>query len=151
MDSMVRSREITGSRFKFAGILVICLAAAVASWRYGTSHYGGLRGIIVYLAPPFCLLGSAVCIVMLVSPMRLVLDRDGFTVKGGMTLSPRKEHWSDVSEFFVQRFARGVTMIGYKYRRSGTEAGLPGGWTLSTEEMVRMLNQHRAEALTGLR
>ena len=147
---MVSSKEIRGSRLKFAGILVICLAGAVASFGFRSAHYGGFRGIIVYLAPAFFVLGMAVCIVALVSPMRLMLDRDGFTVKGGLIFSPRKEHWSEISEFFVQRYARGVTMIGYN-RRSGTLAGLPSGWTLSTQEMVWMLNRYRAEALAGPR
>jgi hypothetical protein len=150
MDTMVRSKEIRGSRLKTAGYLVICLAAAVASYGLRTAHHSGLRGIVLYLALPLCLLATAIFMVVLVSPMRLVLDRDGFTVKGGLIFSPRKEQWSDVGEFFVLRLARGGKMIGYR-RKSGTDAGLPGGWALSTVEMVGMLNRYRAEARAGPR
>ena len=100
---------------------------------------------------------------LLIRPPRLLLDRQGFTLVGGLIRSPKTIPWRDVEAFFVYRLPRGGKMIGYNYRPGvrevtalarvgrafGADGALPKGWTLSPEKMVDELNAYRAWASGG--
>ena len=104
---------------------------------------------------------SCVFAFLLFRPQRLLLNHEGFTLSGGLVRSPKQVHWHDIEEFYLLSLPRGGGIIGYNFkpgarpqslmlklnRGFGAEAGLPRGWTASSEEMVEELNEYRNEVL----
>lgn len=106
---------------------------------------------------------SVVFVGLLIRPQRLLLDRQGFTLVGGLIRSPKTVAWRDIEPFFVYRLPRGGKMIGYNYREGvredtamrrlgralAADGVLPKGWPMSPEKMVAELNGYRERALGG--
>ena len=94
----------------------------------------------------------------LIRPQTLRFDADGLTLDGGLARRPTRELWRDVAGFFVYRGPRGAKLIGYNYksgrappgklttlaRSIGAEGGLPGGWPMSPDELVQLLEAYRS-------
>jgi hypothetical protein len=150
---------MTTSRRKVALYLAGSLTfAGVAAWALQHSESGAWK---LQAAIAFFGLCALVFAWRLVRPQRLLLDREGFTLLGGLARSPRKVAWRDLDGFFVYRLSRGTKMIGYNYRPGarevprlarfsrpfGADGALPMGWKQSPEAMVAQLNAYRAGAL----
>lgn len=104
---------------------------------------------------------------LVVRPMRLTLDSNGFTLTGGWKRSPRFVAWRDIdgpmSTYWI---GRGQSAIGYNlvegsnsdsrgagYRQDNfrllPEANLPDVWRISAEQLADEINAYRTEALGG--
>ena len=105
---------------------------------------------------------ALVFVVLLVRPRRLVLDRGGFSISGGLALKPAVTDWADVTEFFPVRIRVGANMVGFNYAAdaknkpratwaakplSGADGGLSGVWPCSPGELAEKLNAYRDRAL----
>lgn len=157
----MNATEISGSRGKMAlylGGSLAFVAVAALLLQHPTQDAGELQ-----LGLGFFGLCAAVFAWRLISPQRLRLDDEGFTVLVGFAKSPRKIYWRDIDRFFIYRLPRGVEMIGFNYRpdardvspmvrisrQLGADGWLPKGWTLSPAQMVDMLNAYRLKAEAG--
>jgi hypothetical protein len=103
---------------------------------------------------------SAVFIVLLLRPQRLVLNDEGLLLSGGLQRSPTKIAWRDVSEFFIVPIRPGTSMIGFNYanalnrprgaafsrRISGADGAISGVWPGSKKALVDQLNAYRERA-----
>ena len=120
----------------------------------------------LWLGGVFFGLGCLIAVWMLIRPMSLVLDGEGFTLKGGMVRRENRIPWRDIESFFVYRgLPRGVQMIGFRYRPNrrpnpriaavvqaivgGADGALPKGWPLNPQAMVDKLNAYRERALAA--
>ena len=93
-------------------------------------------------------LGVCMGLALLARPQTLLLDSAGFTLAGGLNLTPQKTAWRHVERFFVNHegfFSPGT--VGLRYRGLPGERILPGQWELPTREMVARLNAYRERAL----
>ena len=105
---------------------------------------------------------ALVFVVLLVRPRRLTLDRNGFSISGGLAWKTMAADWADVTEFFPVSVRVGASMVGFNYaadsknkppatwvakRISGADGGLSGVWPCSTGELAEQLNEYRERAL----
>jgi hypothetical protein len=157
---MLQTEEITASRLKTILMLLGCLAfVGIAlwlprepgqseQWRWWTEAFFGL-GVLIFSW-------------LLVRPQRLILDPEGFTVRGGLVRFPKKVLWPTIDPFFIYRLPRGGKMIGYNFRPGaevsrgfltkvarglGAERALPRLWPGSPDRLVEQLNAYRDQAL----
>lgn len=113
------------------------------------------------LALIFFGLCSALFAWLLVSPGRLLLDAEGFTVKGGFGLIPWKVRWRDVGAFVPFEYPGGRRVVGFRYapgkahpsrrrftRWAGADEVLPI-WGRSPEKIIDQLDAYRAQALAA--
>jgi hypothetical protein len=159
---MLPQKEFTSSPVKTVLLLVVSLGmlgAAVLPPR-GSALPEPMR----WAAGGFFGLCAIVFAWLLVRPMRLILDPQGFTIGGGLVLSPKKTRWSDVDQFFVYSIAPARKMIGVNYkpgvhdqsklvkfsrRTAGVDGALPILSRSSPEQLVAELNDYRKRALEG--
>ena len=105
---------------------------------------------------------ALVFVVLLVRPRRLTLDRNGFSISGGLAWRASATDWAEVTDFFPIRVRVGASMVGFNYsadaknkRRgtwiakgiSGADGGLSGVWPCSIGELAEQLNAYRERAL----
>lgn len=105
----------------------------------------------------FCALGVPACAWVFIRPRVLILDGSGLAI-GSVRRSRLIVAWRDVQGFHVRKQKR-YKSIGFRFepgaktplnRRPGVELSLPGGgWQLSTEKMVEVLNAYRLQALNS--
>ena len=132
--SVPRPEEFVSSRIKavwgLLGSLVFVMISAVAE-AAGDSN-GMLRAGLVFFG--FC---AMVFAWMLARPQRLKLDRQGFTLSGGLMRSPKKTRWQDVGEFYVRDLRPGARIVAFTYSPDakvpfggalGRSGGLAGLW-----------------------
>ena len=156
-------REIKSSRLKFLGYLAGSLTfVGLIVWMFNEG-VDDTRRTWFWFGLLFFGLCSIVFLGMIIRPMSLLLDGEGFTLSGGLIRSPKKVRWKDIGEFYVYRVPRSGTMVGYNFRpgarpesvmlelnrKLGAEAALPSGWPMSAEQMVDELNAFRAQALSA--
>ena len=106
-------------------------------------------------------LGIPVLVAMLVRPIRLILDQDGFTLDGRYR-APRKTAWRDVEEFVVYQLPKGGKVVTYNLaphvrknsalarfvREHGGDHCLSNLWPLPIETLAETLNAYRSRALS---
>lgn len=141
--------EITASRKKTTLYLILSLGF-VASGVLLPNKDGSLLW-----ASAFFGLCAFVFIILLVRPQRLSLNREGFSLSGGLLLSPTKVAWQDVTGFFVVRVRPGNSLIGFNYspnastkprgaafsrRIAGADGAISGVWSGSNAAVVDKLN-----------
>jgi hypothetical protein len=98
---------------------------------------------------------------LLVFPGRVLLDAEGFTMKGGFGLIPWTVRWHDVDAFVPLEYSRGLRMIGFRYRPGwrhpsrrrftrwrGADELLPILWR-SPQKVIDQLNEYRIRALAA--
>lgn len=105
---------------------------------------------------------ALVAAVLLLRPRTLTLDKDGFSISGGLIRTARTTPWKDVTGFFPLRIRAGSSMVGFNYSAdaaskprgtwvakhlSGADAGISGGWSCSTADLANQLNAYRDRAL----
>jgi hypothetical protein len=159
---MLPEKEFVSSPVKTVLLLVVSLGlvgAAVLPPK-GTAMPEPMR----WLAGGFFGLCAIVFAWLLVRPMRLILDPQGFSIGGGLVLSPKKTLWRDVDQFFVYGVAPARKMVGFNYkpgvrdrsklvkfsrRTAGVDGALPILSRGSPEQLVAELNDYRRHALEG--
>ncbi len=96
-------------------------------------------------------LGVCMGLALLARPQTLLLNSAGFTLAGGLNLTPQKTAWRHVERFFVNHegFPSSRT-VGLRYRGLPGARILPGEWELPTQEMVARLNAYRERALASV-
>ena len=97
-----------------------------------------------------CFFGLAVCmgLALLARPQTLLLNSSGFTLAGGLDLTPQKTAWRHVERFFVNHEGfLSPGPVGLRYRGLPGARILPGEWELPIQEMVARLNAYRERAL----
>jgi hypothetical protein len=62
----------------------------------------------------FCLC-AVVFFILLIRPRKLTLDRNGFSISGGLARNASKTPWADVTGFFPVTIRAGVSMVGFNY------------------------------------
>lgn len=151
--------EFSVSRWKivlYLGVSLMFVATALFALRHPDEDAWKMQLCLGFFGP-----GSVVFMWLLIRPQRLLLDRQGFTLVGGLIRTPKTVAWRDIEPFFVYRLPRGGKMIGYNYREGvrevsamarlgralGAEGALPKGWPMSPEKMVVELNGYRERAL----
>ncbi|WP_443136892.1 STM3941 family protein [Mesorhizobium sp. ORS 3428] len=154
-------RIIKGSRVKVFLCLLGCAAfvcVGILMVRNPPAHPESLAGFKQiaggWLGIIFFGLCSLIYVRLLTHPHVLILDGNGFVLSGGLIRSPRKIAWREVQGFHVRRQRR-TKSIGYSLVSGGAtgsslrraERRLPGGWSLSIENMVDVLNIYRLQAL----
>lgn len=155
----MRETEFSISRWKIVPYLGVNLAIVASAPILFQHRDDDAWALLVGLG----LLGalSVMLVWLLIRPYRLLLDREGFTLAGGLIRFPKKIPWREVDAFFVYRGTRGGKRIGYNYlpgalkdsglarlgRVLGADGALPKGWTLSPEKMVAELDAYRRQAL----
>jgi hypothetical protein len=159
----MKTTEIHSSRLKTALYLCLCLgfvAFVVLTLKHAHRSTAALPDAAdlrrtadgEFVGATFALL-SILMAWMLIRPWRLVLDDEGFTLKGGYIRSPKKVFWRDIDHFYVFVTRRGTRVIGYNYKpgvreilpaiEPGPDKKLPTGWPMGTEDMVDKLNAYR--------
>jgi hypothetical protein len=151
-------QTITGSRSKAAGYLVVSLGfSAIGFWMTMSPD----KPADIWKGW-FCAGFFGLCAVVfswrLLFPGILTLDTRGLFLRSGFRRDPPLIPWRDVDRFFIYRADRGVKLIGFNYkpgrappsrlrglvRAFGADAGLPKGWPMSPDDLVELLNEHRA-------
>jgi hypothetical protein len=151
----MKTREIHSSRLKTS--LFLCLsvglvALCVLGFGRPNQNVVGLG----FLATVFGL-GAVAMAYILIRPLRLILDEEGFTLAGGLFRAPKKILWRDIDHFFVldlsaDPFIQGVKAIAFNYKPgvpknsvigNRSDGRLPGFWPKGTEDMVDELNAYR--------
>src|SRR5689334_3682799 len=84
-EGAIETRDYYSSRGKALAFLCLCLAF-VAIGAFALNRTPDVWPI--WLAIGLFSLGVLMCLILLVRPQRLILDRDGFTMTGGFTLKP---------------------------------------------------------------
>jgi hypothetical protein len=149
--------EIVSSRRKTVLLLLFSLGfVAISMFLPGPPDSGLLWSGVFFSV---C---STVFIGLLIRPQRLVIDKSGFTLAGGLIRSPRKVEWQDLEGFFVVHVAHGAKLIGFNYsnnavgRRRGTEfsrrvagcdGAIPGVWPGGEAAVVDQLNGYLTRAI----
>lgn len=160
VTTRVGPRTIEASRVKAWLYLLGSLAFVAGGLLMVRERSAGAGGWLALLFFGAC---AVVFVIMLIRPLTLTLDANGFMVSGGLVRSPRKVLWRDMQGFHIYRLPRGGKMIGYylepsarkdtamaKITRSfGGDGALPEGWPGSPEKMVEDLNAYRLWALGG--
>jgi hypothetical protein len=105
----------------------------------------------------FCSLGALASAWLFIRPRVLILDGSGLAI-GSVRRTRLRIAWRDVQGFHVRKQKR-YKSIGFRFepgaktplnRRPGIELSLSGGgWTLSTEKMVEVLNAYRLQVLNN--
>lgn len=155
----MKPTRISTPRWKLA----LCLGASLLPVAIGLlmqdrSHPDAWK---LELATIFFGLCSAAFAWLLVSPGRVLLDAEGFTVRGGFVLTPWTVRWRDVDAFLPFTISRSHRVVGFRYRAGfrhpfrrrftrfgGVDELLPIWWR-STEKVVEQLNAYRTQALGG--
>ena len=153
-------KVIQGSRGKVFFYIAISLVFSIGSLTLfqGDHSVGAWK---LWLGGLFFGLGSIVFTILLIRPQRLVLDRTGFSLEGGLAMSLKKVAWSDIDAFFVWRLPRGGDSVGYRYRPDaknvpkmvnvnrafGADGALPRAWPMGPNALVAELNAYRERAL----
>lgn len=106
---------------------------------------------------------AAIFVVLLLRPRKLTLNRDGFSISGGLKRKPTMIEWQDVTGFFPLRIRAGSSMVGFDYssnaknkargtwvskRLAGADGGISGAWRCSNADLANQLNAYRERALT---
>ena len=155
---VVEPREIATSRGKTLGALAISLgfvAIAVV-----LPHDGGDE-TWRWLCGGFFGLGAIVLAAVTIRPQRVTLDREGFTISGGLARRPQRRAWRDVEGFVARRMPRGGTMVFYHLadharpdtylgdltRRWGGDGMLPRTISGTPEAIAAEFNAYRQAAL----
>lgn len=155
MAEPVKPRTISTPRWKAGLGLGICLLPVTVGLTL--SDRSNPEAWQLELAAIFFGLCAAVFAWLLVSPGRVLLDAEGFTVKGG--LFPWTIRWRDVDAFVPLEYSR-VRMVGFRYARGyrhpsrrrftrwrGADEMLPILWRSPTK-VANELNEYRKRALT---
>jgi len=155
-ELVLPNKTFVASRTKSMALFLVSIAfVAIAvflpqtpsgsgAWRVGAAAFFGL--------------GALVFAWLLVRPQRLILDSDGFTMTGGLVISPKTIRWSDVDRFFI--LPLGTRMIGFTYRdrshpallrnlnrrATGADGALPASWNADPDKVVEELNAYRQRA-----
>jgi hypothetical protein len=164
----MKTKEIHTSRLKL--VLLLCVSLGFVAFALLTikqsnrsaadlpnladlqNHAGG------EFVAAFFGLGSVVVALQLFRPLRLLLDEEGFTLKGGFIRSPKRVLWRDVDHFFVFEYSIpaplpvSVKRIAYNYKPGlrkphlvgdPFDGKLPNLWPKGPEDMVDELNAYR--------
>lgn len=158
MLSMTMDRTVYGSRGKLAILLLVSLMFVAMGVLMATRPDQSMsRTLIGWGAIGFFGLGALVSVYQLVRPGRLDLTATGFSYTG---LFGKKftVAWADVEAFHVwQNPAAAQRLVAWSYvegrapraaaisRSLGAEGSIPGVWTMSTEDLVNLM-QDRLEA-----
>jgi hypothetical protein len=164
----MKTREIHTSRLKLMLLLGISLgfvAFALLIIKHTNRSAVGLPNLVdlqknadsEFLAALF-FLGSVGVALQLFWPLHLLLDEEGFTLKGGFIRSPKRVLWRDVDHFFVFEYSIpaplpvSVKRIAYNYKPGlrkphlvgdPFDGKLPNLWPKGPEDMVDELNAYR--------
>lgn len=111
---------------------------------------GAWGAMFGWFAIGFFGLGVCLSLALLARPQTLLLNSAGFTLAGGLNLTPQKTAWRHVERFFVNHegFPSSRT-VGLRYCGLPGARILPGEWELPTREMVARLNAYRERALAS--
>jgi hypothetical protein len=154
---------IRAARWKSAMFLIVCVvfvAIGVVMVIYPDGPQVSLDG---WLSIAIFGAGGAAATWLIIRPQTMRLDAEGLTLDGGFLRRPRRVMWRDVEIFTVLRLPRGGRLVGYRRRADllvttpasqlsrffGADGALPGGWSRSAEKIAILLNDYRAQALTG--
>ncbi len=135
---------------------------AVAHWLLGRADADGW---ILFFGLSLFVLAAAVFAWLLIFPGRIVLNAEGFIVKGGLEGAPWKVFWRDVDVFLIFRLPSRLgsrNMIGFRYkpgarartyrlrsiRWNGVDEVLPI-MGRSAEKVVSELNAFRLRAIAA--
>ena len=155
----MEQRVIRGSRLKSVALFVISLAFVVLGvWL--VVQYSRDTPVVIVESVGICFfgLGLLISVWQIIRPQTLVLDREGFSFSSGM--SSFRRLWSDVDRFFVFQPTTRSSLVGWNYlpgrgpstliakisRSMGADAGLPSGWSISTQALVDLMNSYRERA-----
>lgn len=157
MAEPVKPRTISTPRWKAGLGLGICLLPVTVGLTL--SRRSGPDAWQLELAAIFFGLCAAVFAWLLVSPGRVLLHAEGFTVKGGLGLIPWTIRWRDVDAFVPLEYSR-VRIVGFRYVRGyrhpsrrrftrwrGADETLPIWWRSPTR-VADELNEYRTRALS---
>ncbi|MDX8532471.1 STM3941 family protein [Mesorhizobium sp. VK25A] len=160
----VEPRIIRGSRAKnllylLGGIAFVWIGAYLVRDSGSQSGLIAVKMIVIgWTSIVFFGLCALASVLLFVRPRVLILDGSGLAIGGGIVRSPLKIAWRDIQGFHVRKQNRHKS-IGFRFepgaktplnRRPGIELSLPGGgWTLSIEKMVELLNTYRQQALNS--
>lgn len=153
----MKTTVITTSRLKYLLMLALSLVFVLSPFAIGMD----VDDVALQLCIGFFGLCAAIFIWVIINPIRLHLNGEGFRVTGGFIRNPKLVRWRDVEDVFVYRLPRGGKIVGYNFRPGarpvtamsqinqflGADGGLPRGWPDSTEQMVDLLNTYRQRAL----
>ncbi len=146
--------ELRASRMKWALIWLCCFCAIV-----GTLFVMRSGPVVAWVSILFFGIGVTLSTWQLISPSRLLIDADGFTVVQGFR--PHRTAWTDVERFAAYEL---MTVIGprfvyYNYvpsRRpagaalnravSDFDAGLPDTYGLPARDLAMLLEAFRTRA-----
>jgi hypothetical protein len=157
---MLETKQLVSSRLKtaavlFGSLIFVAIAAFLPAnagesnqWRWWGGAFFGL--------------GAVTFSWLLIRPQQLILDPEGFTVRGGLVRSPKRIAWRSIDPFFLYQLPRGGKMIAYNFRpgagpdptllrklnrRLGADGSLPRLWPGSPSRFVEELNAYREQAL----
>lgn len=158
MSDPVKPRTISTPRWKVGlclGFSLIFVAVGIVG--ADRSNPEGWKLELFTILFSLC---SALFAWLFIFPGRVVLDAEGFTVKGGFELVPWTVRWRDVHGFVPLDYSR-LGTVGFRYARgyrhpsrrrftrfAGADEVLPIWWS-SSEAVAHDLNAHRARALAA--
>ena len=155
----MQPRTIVESRLKTLLGLAF-FAALTGAWAYAMAQPPSSQPASV---PPWLGviggLGAGAFGWLLVRPMKLRLDEEGFELSGGFYLRPVRIAWRDVDRFTAVRVRYGF-MLQYSYQLGHARPGrvarllgldqapgsLPSGWPMSAPALAQLLNDYCWEA-----
>ena len=151
---------IEGSRGKTLGYLIGSLAFSAVAWVL-VHDDPAENAWKLWLGLAFSSLCALGFLGLVIRPQRLVMDDTGFSLQGGLVVSPKKVAWRDIDAFFVCTLSGRVKAVGYKYRPDatnlpmivkvnrafGVDGTLPLALPTALEELAAELNAYRERAV----
>lgn len=156
MGFEMKTTVITVSRIKYLLLLALSLVFVVGPFASGMD----VDDVVLQLCIGLFGLCAAAFAWVIIHPMRLHMNGEGFRVEGGFVRKPKLVRWSEVDSFFVFQPPRSGRIVGYNFkpdsrhvtsmtkvnRAFGADAGLPRGWSKSPDAVAAELNAYRERA-----
>jgi hypothetical protein len=159
VTSVLPQKVFVSSRAKTSMLFLISLAfvaIALLLPEASPGSYGWRVGAVIFFGLGMLVFGG-----LMLRPQQLILDSDGFTLVGGLALSPKTIRWREIDRFFTFRLPHGRKMIGFNYRPGSrdpsallkfnratarADGALSGLWRVEPEKIVDELNDYRQRA-----
>jgi hypothetical protein len=167
-DEAAPRETYRSSSFRHLLLLIGSLGFVGASIFVAT--HGGIGAAVGgTLGAGFFGLNAAVFAAIVLRPLTLVLDPDGFELAGGLLHEPHRTSWREVREFRVWRSGRWAApkivaydfvsgweppankprvaqLLKFNRQRGWPDAGLPAMWSISAIALCKKLNDYKARA-----
>ena len=162
----MQDQIIVGSRLKAAGVTLLgCGFVALGVWMVGRPDQSVDKLLIGWLCLGFFGLCTVLGIFQIARPASVALFADRFEIRNGRGKS-LAVRWADIQPFFILKI-RSTKLVSFNYQEGhlptkrsplaklssamGADGSLPNTLSLSADDLLKLMNERREQALKGQR